>query len=52
MTEQNTLLPGRVIVIVSLGGFLELYDFIIYAMMAGYLADHFFLPVITQYLYC
>ncbi|MTI14572.1 MFS transporter [Sansalvadorimonas verongulae] len=32
----------KVIGVVSLGGFLELYDFIIYAMMAGYIADHFF----------
>lgn len=28
--------------VTSLGGFLEFYDFIIYALMAGYLADHFF----------
>ena len=37
-----TLSPVKVVAIVSLGGFLELYDFIVYAMMAGYLADHFF----------
>ncbi|MCL6271424.1 MFS transporter [Sansalvadorimonas sp. 2012CJ34-2] len=42
MAGQNHLSPSKVVAIVSLGGFLELYDFIIYAMMAGYLADHFF----------
>nr|WP_283777766.1 MFS transporter [Sansalvadorimonas sp. 2012CJ34-2] len=26
----------------AVGGFLEFYDFIIYALMAGYLAEHFF----------
>lgn len=30
------------IAITSLGGFLEFYDFIIYALMAGYIAEHFF----------
>ncbi len=27
---------------VSMGGMLELYDFLIYALMAGYIAEHFF----------
>ncbi|UYM15110.1 MFS transporter [Endozoicomonas euniceicola] len=30
------------IFITSMGGFLELYDFIIYALMAPFIADHFF----------
>ena len=32
----------RLVVVTSLGGFLEFYDFIIYALMASYLADNFF----------
>ncbi|MGI9276496.1 MAG: MFS transporter [Endozoicomonas sp.] len=32
----------RLVWVISLGGFLEFYDFIIYALMAGYLADNFF----------
>ena len=32
----------KLVWITSLGGFLEFYDFIIYALMAGYLADQFF----------
>ena len=30
---------------VSMGGLLELYDFMIYALMASYIADNFF-PII------
>ncbi len=32
----------QLVLVTSLGGFLELYDFIIYALMAGYIADQFF----------
>ena len=32
----------KIVLVTSLGGFLEFYDFIIYALMAGYLADQFF----------
>ena len=32
----------KLVWVTSLGGFLEFYDFIIYALMAGYLADQFF----------
>ncbi|KEQ18775.1 MFS transporter [Endozoicomonas numazuensis] len=32
----------QLVLVTSLGGFLELYDFAIYALMAGYIADQFF----------
>ncbi|CAM3627658.1 MFS transporter [Parendozoicomonas haliclonae] len=41
-SSTATLSSSKVVAIVALGGFLEVYDFIIYAMLAGYLADHFF----------
>ena len=42
MSKVLSRQQSRLLAMTAVGGFLEFYDFIIYALMAGYLAEHFF----------
>lgn len=42
MVASNRGIEKKTLLITSLGGILEFYDFIIYALLASYLAHHFF----------
>ncbi len=42
MAEDQSTSVRKLVAVTSVGGFLELYDFSIYAIMANHIADHFF----------
>ncbi|MGY0217238.1 MFS transporter [Endozoicomonadaceae bacterium StTr2] len=42
MSEGQSTSVRKLVAVTSLGGFLELYDFSIYAIMANHIASHFF----------